>query len=803
MKNAILGKQSIIYSFGKSIGGSMIGIWAYYLLSPYNVLFIFFNEQYFTEVLMVIIGLKIITSAVTCYEYLKSKSDKAYINIILSMSYALCGFVVAFQMNVMWLDGIIFLPLVCKGIDNIIEGKKANLYIISLSISIITNFYIGFSTCIFVAIYYIYEYLVTYKKEKINVTLKKLLKFALYSIIAVAIACIVIIPVYYMLANGKGSNLTINFKDIYQANFEYVDILGKLLPGAINNQEVFYGLPNLYTGLFTIFLVAMFFSNPKVKIKDKVMSVLLIIFMVFMMHNKLLNLLWHGLKEPTGFPYRYSFIFSFIMVMIASKGLKEVEKLKIKNIGTSFALAIILVAFLLTRKYEYIENNMIYISMLLITIYTVLFVITLKKQKSICKYILVIITVLELLYNYCATYKNVVYLQREPYVSSVEEYENIFKQIESTDKSFYRMEKIGNFYLNDSLLCNYNGVGHSSSTYDASVSELLKKIGYNYYMEWPSYGTGNTLVTDMLFNIKYKITKNEKTESFEYVKQINNENLFKNKYNLELGYISNGYVKKIDNDSANLFDLQDSILNQLMENEETYFKEITNNNVNLNNMIKEGDEYQKKDDDSYIELEYDLSKIDNDNLYFSIKSSFYRDTPGLKIYINDQYFDLYLGANKMGILNINREQFNIKDKLNIKIYINIDEKINIESCTLKVLDYNKFDECYNILKENQLENIEFKNNKLTGQINVTKKGYLSTSIPYEKEWKVYVDGKEVNTKEDAEFIVIEVEEGYHNVEIRYNGKGIKVGLIISCAGILAWILLNFIDKKKILLIDEK
>ena len=168
MKNAILGKQSIIYSFGKSIGGSMIGIWAYYLLSPYNILFIFFSEQHFAEVLMVIIGLKIITSAVTCYEYLKRQSNNKYLNIILSMSYALCGFVVAFQMNVMWLDGIIFLPIVCMGIDKILEGKKPNLYIISLSLAIITNFYIGFSICIFVAIYYVYKYLVTYKKEKTN-----------------------------------------------------------------------------------------------------------------------------------------------------------------------------------------------------------------------------------------------------------------------------------------------------------------------------------------------------------------------------------------------------------------------------------------------------------------------------------------------------------------------------------------------------------------------------------------------------------------------------------------------------------
>ena len=73
MKNVIIGQQSSIYSLGKSIGGSMLGIWTYYLLSPFNILFVFFKETHFAEVLILVTGLKLITCAVTCYEFLKSK----------------------------------------------------------------------------------------------------------------------------------------------------------------------------------------------------------------------------------------------------------------------------------------------------------------------------------------------------------------------------------------------------------------------------------------------------------------------------------------------------------------------------------------------------------------------------------------------------------------------------------------------------------------------------------------------------------------------------------------------------------
>ena len=144
MKNVIIGQQSSIYSLGKSIGGSMLGIWAYYLLSPFNILFVFFKETHFAEVLVLVTGLKLITCAVTCYEFLKSKSENNKISMLLGITYSLCGFVAAFQMNIMWLDGMIFLPLICMGIDKVIKKQKANMYIITLSLAIITNFYIGF-----------------------------------------------------------------------------------------------------------------------------------------------------------------------------------------------------------------------------------------------------------------------------------------------------------------------------------------------------------------------------------------------------------------------------------------------------------------------------------------------------------------------------------------------------------------------------------------------------------------------------------------------------------------------------------
>ena len=796
MKNVLLGKESAFYSFGKSLGGSMIGIWAYYLLSPYNIIFVFFNESQFTEVLTCLIGLKIITCSITFYEFIKKKSENNILSMLLSIAYSLCGFVVAFQMNVMWLDGLIFLPIVCIGIDKVIKEKKFNLYILALCLSIISNFYVGFSICIFVAIYYIYSYIINYKTKNIKEIIKDFLTFALYSIVALAISSVIIVPVYFMLANGKGSGLTFNLSELKVANFEYIEILGKLLPGAINNNEIFYGLPNIYSGLLTIFLVEIFFINKEIKIKEKIASIILIFLMICMMHNSLINLIWHGLKAPTGFPYRYSFIFSFILLMIAGRGIKNTKNISVKKIIAISIINLFILFYILTRKYDYIKNISIYLSIMWMIFYEIMYIIYVKKGKKIFMVAIGIMFSLELLYNYCTTYKSIDYLERTPYVESVKEYEKIFDIVKEQDNSFYRIEKKMNFYLNDSLLCNYNGIGHSSSTFDNNVTNLLKQIGYNYYMDWPSYGTGNTLITDTIFGIKYKISKNETEENFEYLNDIEKYKLLKNKSELSLGYMTDDYIKKIEEIANDPFELQESFLNKLTNSNDTYFKNIKEENIEFSEVEKvEENNYKRINENSFIELNYDLKNVNNDNIYFYIKSSYYSDLAALKIYINDAYYNLYLGSNKMGILNINKNEWNLSDKLNIKIYFNTTENVNIENIELKVLDYEKFENAYNKLKNSQLENLNYKNNMLTANINVKESGYLSTTIPYENEWKVFVDGNEVSKIEDAEFITIKLDQGEHNVKFKYKTKGLKYGILIFIGGIIIWIGLNILPLK--------
>ena len=89
--------------------------------------------------------------------YLRSKKISNKLVVLFSVIYALMGYTATYYYNYIWIDSIIMLPLVVYGIDKLIETNKPLVYIITLTITIITNYYIGYMICIFSLIYYIYN----------------------------------------------------------------------------------------------------------------------------------------------------------------------------------------------------------------------------------------------------------------------------------------------------------------------------------------------------------------------------------------------------------------------------------------------------------------------------------------------------------------------------------------------------------------------------------------------------------------------------------------------------------------------
>ena len=118
LKNAILSGDlsSLTYSFTKSLGGDMIGILGYYLMSPFNIIYIILPFKYYGLAVVLTIWLRYgaigISFAHLLIKRFKGAESKIWMVPLFATAYALSGMLVSYQMNVIFYDAMIMLPLV-------------------------------------------------------------------------------------------------------------------------------------------------------------------------------------------------------------------------------------------------------------------------------------------------------------------------------------------------------------------------------------------------------------------------------------------------------------------------------------------------------------------------------------------------------------------------------------------------------------------------------------------------------------------------------------------------------------------
>lgn len=182
------GKAAIGYSFAAGLGSNTIALVAYYLSSPLNLLVYFVQQENMAGFLTFLICLKMLLCSVTVYIYVKKRFNLSSIYVILlGISYSFTGYNVLQCSNIMWLDGVIILPLIALGIYKMLwEGKK-KIYFWALFYAVFSNWYIGYMLCLFSVLYFIFESIVYYWEcgTKLKEFIRNIINFALTSILSV------------------------------------------------------------------------------------------------------------------------------------------------------------------------------------------------------------------------------------------------------------------------------------------------------------------------------------------------------------------------------------------------------------------------------------------------------------------------------------------------------------------------------------------------------------------------------------------------------------------------------------------
>lgn len=802
MHKAFWGDGSFFYSWSRILGGEMMGIFGYYLASPFNLIVMLFPRGMILESLLIMQLCKLGAMGVTFAFYLrKSKRIGDHSALLFSTLYAMMAYAVVQLMDPMWLDGLVYLPLIVYGIEKLVDEGKLLRMIIPLALMFMANFYIGWMVAIFAGLYFLYYLFFARKNDDASTreNIATFVKFAVGGVVSALCAAAVLLPVYYSLKLGKLEFTSPDFS--LRAQFTLADFFTKLLPESydtVRNE----GLPVVYCGILTLIMVPLYFLNNNIEMRKKIGNGALLATILFSMYLSTVDLAWHGFQVPNWIPYRYSFVFSFVMLSIAAEAFERIEGISYKQLGATCAVLIVYIIYADAQEYKHLETTKaIWFALVCVAGFAVL-LYHYKRSSGVktMPLVLLILVVGELFGSSLETLKSidkdVVYSKHSSYVGYIDEGREVTQLLEDYDPGFYRTEKTFHRTVNDAMAFGTKGMSHSSSTLNAGPISLLYNLGFTSGGHYVKY-KGDTLLTDALFGIKYIMNKDKPVQYDDIVLTQDEISIYENPNALSVGYMVSGQMKNLTIEKGNPFVNQNKLLSAMLSEEYVeYFKKIELNSLNYTN-VQEHDavdqtRYVKIDKDKDANLEFQIDAPTDDLIYMFLPTNYYSEHE-MNIWVNQSFLDPYYETENYCIKTLGR--FGAGDTVTITATLNKDD-VYIKDEWFYYLDQTLFESAIANLKQSQYTITKHSDSYLEGTVTADEGEVLMTTVPYEPGWTVKVDGKETPyIKLAGALIGVELPAGTHTVTMSFFPAGLGLGLILMGAGILLVIAIFFYERK--------
>ena len=824
----VTGVRSFLYSWTTGGGSGFLGNYFNYLSSPLSFIILLFDRKEMPFAITSMVAIKCLLSSASFTFYLKkSQKSHSYVTAVFGNFYGFCAYFLAYYWNIMWIDGMILFPLILLGIEKIINEKKAFLYIASLTVLFHSTYYIAYMTCIFSVIYFICYYSLVSEgaqrlepqKQDIKSQFKELAQnkfinrgfiFAGASLLAAGLCAVTLIPVYMIL---QGSSATSDsFPSSFEGYFDIISFLTSHLSGLettirSSGDDV---LPNIYSGILTIVLIPLYVVNKKIRIKEKAVYLVILAILFASFNTNYANFVWHAFHFPNDLPYRFSFMYSFILIFMAFRCLKNIRGFDYKDICYS---GILWIAFIIIMQ-KYQTNKMheytIYLSIVLVALWCA---VLLLIKKNLLKKGLIGLTVFAIAFCEMIIGNTVSFSFTQQFKNYTEHYNTYceaFDYLDKTDKSFYREELS---YLDtrmDPCLYDYRGMSVFSSMAYEDYSQNQYSLGmFGNRINSYTYNT-QTPVYNMMYGIKYIAnTEGDVSPGGDYYTLIHTTkdkkvDIYQNDYYLPVAFETSYDVDDWDNSEGNPFEVQQSFITTSTGVSDLFipatFIKTETTLIDCEEVEGNGTYFiTKSDPDSESgSVEITIEAVNDSNLYVYISSpdiknvNYYwgdGDNSDSKFQDIEEPYIMDLGKHKAG------EQ--------VRISLSCDEMEN-ETSNFDIYAYNidksAFESAYDLLKEGQMKIDKYSDTSLEGTVNAGYEGYLYTSIPYDKGWSIYIDGKKQKAVKIADSqLACKIKQGEHSVKLKYTPNGLLYGLLItlaSYAGVAVYLLLRKKLKKK-------
>lgn len=449
----------VFFSWNTALGGNYIGTFSYYVSSPFSLLTLLCPNEHMPIAVVFLVALKLGLAGLTFSLLLRRRTGRYDLTTLaFSLCYALMAYNIAYAMSFMWLDGVLWLPVLLMGVEDMLDSRPPKTLVLALVFSFVSSWYISYMTGIFCALYLLWRCVCEGKSP-----FKPLLRLAGWAGLGLLLSAWLWLPTALSMFSGKlaesSAPLAIGF------NWPLTTLFYKLLvPGAYDS-ATYTGSAFLYCSVPAVVLAVAWSFRPGLSRRVKFATLAFGGFLLFSLWFAPFDRIWHLFQTPNSFPGRWSFVVSCFILLLGYDALLWLLDL-IKPVRLSRFLPALLA---LVLALDMGANSLM---------------IFLALDR-------------ELGFESFASYHDYK-IQMQPLVDEIRANDSFSRAVSDVQRS-----------RNEPAAFGYKGLTFFSSSYDADVNYILGSLGLVQKWFW-STGLGSTPVTDLLLGVNYHISSGVK-----------------------------------------------------------------------------------------------------------------------------------------------------------------------------------------------------------------------------------------------------------------------------------------------------
>ncbi|MBR3515771.1 MAG: YfhO family protein, partial [Lachnospiraceae bacterium] len=307
------GEEDFWYSFSLYYGSGTILTFAYYVFSPFNLLYLIDSVSIATMTAIVItlkIALCGFTFALFAQTVLKCKARYA---VFFSLCYAMNGFVITLHFNLIWLEAAYMLPLIILLLFRLADNGKWLALVPAWAFLFLTNFYMAYIVGIFSAFVFIGLLILrlpSFSGSSLKQCIKPTIRFSLSVVLATGISAVLLIPTAVFLMSHMAAD-NFGFDPLPTTILE---VAGSLFMGEMPDLD--NRAPYMYCGLPVLLLFPFYFVSAKFRLKERLIIASVLVFYVLSMLILPLFIFMHAFDYPNWYFFRFSFCICFLLCAI-------------------------------------------------------------------------------------------------------------------------------------------------------------------------------------------------------------------------------------------------------------------------------------------------------------------------------------------------------------------------------------------------------------------------------------------------------------------------------------------------------